>query len=443
MYDRYVNIKDILDDNQSLNENITTETVLKANNTDVGRTITSKTVTGAITDWINVVSLGADNTGVNDCSGIINSAITNCSDSDTIYLPNGTYRISSSILIEKSINFICEGELKYTGINFAIIVKSSINNVFIKHIVASNGGGVELLATTAMIYNNKIVIDTIEASTHGILLQTNGNGIQYNKFEFKFINVSGNAIYLNAPNNWIGENHFVGGMVKGVNGVKIEADSSAEISGSRFLHIGFEGLTNAIYLKNTHYNSFTDCRAEESISGKYLILEGANYGNRIGLDAILISGIDLTNSTTGTNYIMSYVMNNATQYTPVTNELKINGKVIEYCPISRVLKNLFTDTNATATLTFTANIDANADYNLYTDFMLIANMTFTIGKSYYSNRFQDLLLSVQSGTTINDVDGNVILASSTTTYNYSVVRVRRLTTNFGTQKWQIEKVCSL
>lgn len=59
---------------------------------------------------LNMVELGCDNTGVEDCSDIINETIQN-NPRHTLFFPDGTYRINKTILIpgldEKNISIFC------------------------------------------------------------------------------------------------------------------------------------------------------------------------------------------------------------------------------------------------------------------------------------------------------------------------------------------------
>jgi hypothetical protein len=398
-------------------------------------------INAALPKWINVVGLGADDTGVADCYSIINGAITDHGGTAVIYAPKGTYKLDTGLTLTSPIQFICEGDINYTGAGYAITIKCPLNKIKIGTLNAPSGGGVKFLSDTELIYENDVNIGRIVASTNGIEMTTAGYGVQYNVVEFGVIDVDGKAIYLNAvtAGKSVGENRFKKGMLQGEYGTYLTGSYEGAVTGNRFINVGLEGVTNAIYLKNTAYNSFADCRAQEQITNKYLIFEGRNYGNRIGLDMCLISAIDLSLATTGNNFVESYCMNNPTNYELVTRLLRINGTRFECAPFDRKLKNLYIPNPAS----YTADINADSLYNLYTDFMLNTNVVFTIGRPYYSLMFTDLLLSIPAGVTVKDADNNTIIASGDATYNGKVIRVRRLTPNFGVAKWQVEIVTTI
>ena len=68
-----------------------------------------------ILDYINVCSLGLDNTGVNDCSQILQETIDSLTDI-TLYFPSGKYRFNSAININNNVDFILNNsELIYDG----------------------------------------------------------------------------------------------------------------------------------------------------------------------------------------------------------------------------------------------------------------------------------------------------------------------------------------
>ena len=58
---------------------------------------------------INMVELGCDNTGVTSCSTIISQAILNYS---TLYFPEGTYLIDSSITVPDGVSIKGDGKSK-------------------------------------------------------------------------------------------------------------------------------------------------------------------------------------------------------------------------------------------------------------------------------------------------------------------------------------------
>ncbi|MFL6504385.1 MAG: glycosyl hydrolase family 28-related protein, partial [Candidatus Udaeobacter sp.] len=52
--------------------------------------------------YVNVVDLGADPTGTNDSSAIIQSAMDNCPQAQVVYIPEGTFRLGTLLHIQNS-----------------------------------------------------------------------------------------------------------------------------------------------------------------------------------------------------------------------------------------------------------------------------------------------------------------------------------------------------
>lgn len=88
----------------------------KAKQTDVNSLVKNRT------NWINMRSLGADNTGTTDCSQIIRDALVNY---DVLYFPTGIYKVDSSIDISSNGKVIL-GD----GMNTIITFTSTTSNLF-------------------------------------------------------------------------------------------------------------------------------------------------------------------------------------------------------------------------------------------------------------------------------------------------------------------------
>src|SRR4051794_40772409 len=52
--------------------------------------------------YVNVVDLGADPSGVNDSSAIIQSAIDNCPQGQVVYIPEGTFRLGTLLHVQNN-----------------------------------------------------------------------------------------------------------------------------------------------------------------------------------------------------------------------------------------------------------------------------------------------------------------------------------------------------
>src|SRR5205809_3507105 len=56
-----------------------------------------------------VTDLGADPTGTQDCSAIIQSAIANCPAGQVVYMPAGTFRLNSRVYVANKSNVTLRG----------------------------------------------------------------------------------------------------------------------------------------------------------------------------------------------------------------------------------------------------------------------------------------------------------------------------------------------
>jgi hypothetical protein len=102
-------------------------------------------ITGAV---INILDYGADKTGVADSTVAINAAITAAGYGATVYLPTGTYKITSSILLN-GCNILGDGRktiIQPSTDNFAAISSNSvamqkffIRGLYIDYSVATGG----------------------------------------------------------------------------------------------------------------------------------------------------------------------------------------------------------------------------------------------------------------------------------------------------------------
>src|SRR5881275_2569114 len=78
------------------------------------------------TIYVNIVTdLGADPTGVVDCSGIIQNAINSCPAGQVVYIPPGRFRVGTQITLSNSKNnFTIRG----AGMGLTTVFSASNNN---------------------------------------------------------------------------------------------------------------------------------------------------------------------------------------------------------------------------------------------------------------------------------------------------------------------------
>ena len=79
------------------------------------------------TIYANIITLGADPTGVTDCSAIIQSAINNCPDGQVVYIPAGRFRVGTPITLSNSQN---NRTIRGAGMGLTTVFAANNNNVF-------------------------------------------------------------------------------------------------------------------------------------------------------------------------------------------------------------------------------------------------------------------------------------------------------------------------
>lgn len=130
---------------------------------------------------VNGLDYGVVGDGVTDDAAaiqtLIDSIAVTASDRNsyglnTLYLPNRTYKLNSSLLVRDNVHFICDGKLEYTGTGSAIIVDGRYNTLDIGMIKASNGTALELEAkrNTHETMWNTIRINKIRSCLRGIYI---------------------------------------------------------------------------------------------------------------------------------------------------------------------------------------------------------------------------------------------------------------------------------
>ena len=180
-----------------------------------------------------------------DCSTDINNLIQSMNKNETLLLPYFNYYTNNTILINRDINVICKGLIKYTGNGSAIkIIQSENKTIEFNRIDALNGSCIELFSNT-------------------------GNFIQYLKLYFVDLRAKKYCIYLNLEENsdgWINENRFYGGrFTSGEIGCYADAHNLDSINSNKFFEIGVEGVELGYSLNNLcNYSIITNPRILES-----------------------------------------------------------------------------------------------------------------------------------------------------------------------------------
>lgn len=223
-------------------------------------------------DWVNVVSLGVDNTNVIDCSNQINQIIKE-NQGKTIFMPKGNYKVLSPIIID-TVDLVCDGIINI-GDNIGLNLTSSWSNVKIKKIIGSDytnkkGIGLKVGSDAKIVTNSYVSVGMITECETGLLLNPNNNyGVQCSTFEFDNISRCTYGIKLQGGDNgtpWVNENKFIcRGSLNCLYGIYSEKGLNMidPYNGNKFINISIEQCTYPFVLKYMNSNKFENIRCAE------------------------------------------------------------------------------------------------------------------------------------------------------------------------------------
>ena len=371
-----------------------------------------------------------------DIGTTINNLINNCIDKQTLLLTKEKYTYNNKIIINKSINFICSGELEYTGTDYAIEMACRETNVYVNEI-NSTGGGIYFTNRNGMNIFNKVYGNMIRAKTNGLNFQTSGNqtGIQYTTCDFSVISAKGIDVNFNCTNNcWIGEIMLYNAMLSGY-GTGIQAiGNGTNITGLRILNVGLEQLTTGMIIDGVQFSDFK-YRREEELTGKELILRGINQNLQFTPDMFFISNIDISNNRGKNTKINSRIANTPRNYEYLSNYGEIEDSLIYYTPsVDKVADMTSSYYDDITEWTFTIN--SSNQYTLRTHIITKANITIIFGDEYKKLK-NGVNIYITEGITIKDTEGNTMLYSSQYNYNNKVVNLKYIGDKLTTEQWQI------
>jgi hypothetical protein len=230
---------------------------------------------------INVKQLGAYGDNEHDDTDALQAAFDNAS-GVRVYLPAGTYLISSSLTLTGShINIDgAAASIKYTGNDYAIkSTRIRYGEIHIDTIEATSGGCINFNATE---------------STHQFV---------YLNIYFQTFKASTNCVYAYASDGFINEiRWFNGKLMSGDYGFKVEHDSSSNIINSwKFDKVGVEGVTTGYWFKATTgtLRNFTifDGRNSESFTTFVKTTGNVSYLNISGSSLIYAYQCNLSYNT--------------------------------------------------------------------------------------------------------------------------------------------------
>lgn len=282
-------------------------------------------IASATVEVINIKEkYGLDNTGTTDCSALINQAIAEAKVGDTLYLPNGTYRINSTVTVDKCVNLDFAGTIRYYGTEFAFVFKGFNYSVAKFNVIrATSGSCIKLFSDW-----------------------TSGkNFIQYSQFVFKQLHSrartdsdSGGCCILaeSVNSGWINENRFTGGQMNGGYGVYVDCQGRNAFNGNLFDSCGVESIGTGFYLANNCRNNMIfRCRHSESFE-KFLHTVGECFSLKIISNSPFNLNENIISDETTGFVIASLIMSN-TLYGNKGNFVR--GTVV--CDEQNLTKDLF------------------------------------------------------------------------------------------------------
>ena len=349
-----VKVCDEIDD-ITANDVIFSQLETYGNNT-VGKAITDlQDEVGDTVKVINVLKYGVLNNNNGNQATKINELINACTDGDTIYLPRGTYRITDPIVINKQINFICDGNIRgvQTNADHCVKITTGHTNVKINMIECATGNSNGLLITpddnANMEYIN-VTFGTIKSNSSStldaLLIKTTGS------YFVNYVNITGNyiegnnninciGIVKNSSGN-IGEARFYNMRLnKGSNAIYMadNSPSNGGITGISYTNISLETATNGIYMKNVKAPSFIGLRCGEQQANNLLTIEGSLVnGYLISKNSIKLTNIDITDIDSDISFRSAFFISGVVYDSDIDTVPKI-GALIYGGSIHKLLAN--------------------------------------------------------------------------------------------------------
>lgn len=351
----------------------------------------SVAISGFGNDEVSAHWWGATGDGVTDDSFAVNRALQ-CAGTSWVVLENMTYRIDSTIILDKRGQRLrCHGIMTYSGSGAAVDLRNSYLELDINELRHSQcwefsqhdtfeGSGVRF---SWNVYNANVDVNKIRFFERGLDLSpvltddATYSGIQYCKISWQYI-VSRYGIYMDMVSGvgdkltgnriWINENQFNGGRLLcdyAIYSTEVDArynDVVGLINGNVFNCIGIEGegeiKTTAITLYNAWHNKFNDIRLSEGyvpVGNQWIILCKCGYNDFSFKSQIPFSSVSAVNCSHNkidaaicddglgyyTEFDRMYILNGNPKYNPLNDSTGVDGgtfKLVtrDYVPSSEI-----------------------------------------------------------------------------------------------------------
>lgn len=231
--------------------------------------------------YVTPEMFGAVGDGVTDDTAAIQNAIDT---GEVVYISKKTYDISNSLVLSGNKTLIVDGELNYSGSEYAILISNSYNTLRLNNVLkCPSGGGVKLCSDGTDCGHNLLFINQIVSFYACLYYQAISRHIVYNICHFNRLLCQNNTvnstieIYGKDSAAVVGENTFYGGKCeKGLYGMYCDGgEEYRAINAVKAYNICYEGVTNCHYIKNVETSIFDYPRFAECVrNGLFLKLVG-------------------------------------------------------------------------------------------------------------------------------------------------------------------------
>lgn len=253
-------------------------------------------------DKVNVCQIGGQTDVGAACNYLIGKG-------KSVYIPNGSYTTATTIVLNQDYKeFICDGDIEFTGTNSVFIQAQCQYNVIKlngKYTCGDTNVFMELGSSSKIVTNNTLFINRVESCKIGLwFTPSNARGVQYLDCTFSRITSAEKGIYFNPSDvgaNWVNESTFRGGSLQGPYGIVTRkgAQQTDQFNGLKFEHVSFNGtITLPIDVEYMRESWFNELRINEGLVGDYIIkLDNCDYVTIENQHQIWLNKISVTNST--------------------------------------------------------------------------------------------------------------------------------------------------
>jgi hypothetical protein len=241
-------------------------------------TASAQAAATATPDWVNVVTVGADNTGAHDSTSFIATAITQAGNG-IVYFPAGTYLVSGLISTGANCSFVGDGSSSTTittnnpssGILSLTGFGNRVQDLNFQASVVQSGGYFITMGGTGQVVervtmnnfssginftgNTGTIVGVSMAQTGGVLPSSLGYGININN------NNGGGILWMDRI--LMNGEHAGGGASYAAAGININACPNVLISNSEIISMGQQlamytavgGIIDSVWAINTGFDN--------------------------------------------------------------------------------------------------------------------------------------------------------------------------------------------